>query len=85
MSNCDGCGEKLSDDYYYLSFAHSKHNEEGHLYFCKECFFEIRKHLTKPNVIKLKKIKKMFDNSTYNVSFELPDGYKIIRGNKNEE
>ncbi len=77
--NCDRCGCELFD-FYYMSFAHYRNNEEGHFYLCPECMFKIKEVLGEKVKVEARHIKKSVDNKTYTVSFELPDGYDIIRG-----
>jgi len=84
-SECEVCGCVLPDNYYYLSYAHSKQNEESHLFICEQCMYDVKDFLTRIAKGKIKLIEKTFDKKTYSVSFELPDGYSIIRGSDDEE
>jgi len=87
MNTCDRCGCELFD-FYYLSYAHYKNNEEGHFYLCPECLFEIKALLNnvgKRRKVNVKSFKQGFDRETYTVSFDLPDGYDIIKGADDEK
>jgi len=85
MNTCDRCGCELDENYYYLSYAHYRKNEEGHFYICPACLFEIKETLNIKKTIKAKYLKRTFDKNVYSISFDLPEGYEIIRGADDEK
>jgi|GEM_PF-6197873 len=66
MIKCDRCGEKV-EDYYFVNYIHANHFESGRYELCRQCIIDF---------------KEFMKNTNSTVSFNIPDGYNIIKGDK---
>ena len=66
MIKCDRCGEKV-EDYYFVNYIHANHFESDRYVVCRQCMLDL---------------KQFMENINSAVSFTVPDGYNIIKGDK---
>lgn len=86
MNNCERCGAELFDYYYVHATSLNSTTGNKHFYICPSCFKELEEFMKGKNIKAIiKRFKDTFDKDTYTISFDLPEGYKIMRGDENNK
>ena len=67
MIKCDRCGAEI-EEHFFLNYIHSNFREDGRFILCDQCLIDF---------------KEFIKNTNTSVSFNIPDGYNIVKGGKN--
>lgn len=73
MINCSRCGAELFD-FFHGDIFHSHRGDKEHFDLCPACKGKLDIFLTEKQT--------KIETETYTLSFDLPDGYKVIKGDE---